>query len=311
MIVTGTILEGAEQVDKKETKQVVQFGVRIERQRLVDEPMMVGLKCTISNLPLGVCRKPKSSTTGLGLKLVELLEMWMPLQSMQKESVSVQQSKSKETVSGSLLKKKTWMTPKVSERSSLRFVEGLGLMVLDRGLDSCVHKTVFCKEKCYNKRYLRYPNFKHCQSKDSYGYEIAESSAFANLERVRLCSRGEPVKDKEDVKRIVKWAGSNPTTTFQIPTRCWREPEVGAYLKQEVLPNMRVLASIDPSNSLEEVSRLVEGGWSTMFFGNDIEPPVANSVKCPKTWAHKEKACASCVNGCFKRSQVHVWLKKH
>jgi len=80
------------------------------------------------------------------------------------------------------------------------------------------------------------------------------------------------------------------------------------------IKNIKVQASIDPSNSKEEVNSLIKKGWSTMFYGNDRMHPFVSkcdTIKCEKTWKKEKGHCAVCKNGCFNKKQSHIWLKKH
>jgi hypothetical protein len=128
--------------------------------------------------------------------------------------------------------------------------------------------------------------------------------------RVRACTRGEPFAVLEDLAKVLDIAKANPSRVFWCPTRAWRSPALRAALEPlRRVRNLRILASIDPSNTPEEVAGLVADGWSTMYFGDDTATD--GRIKCPKTWGHVKGACATCKNGCFSRAQVHVHLKKH
>jgi len=76
------------------------------------------------------------------------------------------------------------------------------------------------------------------------------------------------------------------------------------------VPNARVLASLDPSNTPEEIAD-ISGKWSTMFFGDDTPEAMSNRYACPKTHHHATGHCAKCLKGCFGKGRVDVHLKQH
>jgi len=132
--------------------------------------------------------------------------------------------------------------------------------------------------------------------------------------RVRLASRGECVADYSDIPKIKDIADKNPDRLFMLPTRAWRDSLLHAAFKSAVedLPNLRPLASLDPSNTDEEVEFLKDTGWSTMFYGNNMA--TKGRAKCPKTWTSSGKVkCQNCPsnNHCFSSKQVHIHLKQH
>ena len=134
-------------------------------------------------------------------------------------------------------------------------------------------------------------------------------------DRIRLMTRGEAFTCVLDIVKVYDLAMAMPDRQIWIPTRAWRTTA----LKNEIekllfnLPNVAVLASLDPSNTYAEKAMLKRDGWSTMFYGDDTE--TADRFKCPKTWGHIKRACAKCKNGCFKMIEkgvpVHVHLKQH
>jgi hypothetical protein len=83
---------------------------------------------------------------------------------------------------------------------------------------------------------------------------------------------------------------------------------------QDEFPNLRLLASTDPTTTEEEYESLVVEGWSTMFYGDPSGPAVPSGQKvfaCPKTFKKLKEHCAICKGGCFSAKQVHVHLKQH
>lgn len=211
---------------------------------------------------------------------------------------------------------KEYRSPKEITKKLIQVCDELGIAYLDRE-KSCPHKTYFCARHCYYNKFFRYPSTQKYLGKAGALWELMPSSAFAGHDRVRLCKVGDPFSALEDIERIFGWARENPDTLFKAPTRAWRNPEIRSALERaradkRVPKNLRILASLDPSNTKEEIELLHAAGWSTMFFGDDVEHPLNKKiVKCPKTWEHKKGACKQCANGCFGAKQAHVWLKKH
>ena len=205
------------------------------------------------------------------------------------------------------------------DRTVLRKVKDLGMWALDRGSGSCKFKTEFCTRTCYNNKFNMYPAFRAVWApggKDDQRWEKATSESFSDLDRVRLCTRGEAITCSEDIDRIAQWAKDNPDTLFWIPTRAWQSDSLLAEIeiKLKTLSNIRVLMSLDPSNTKEEWEKIKARGHSTMFYGNDAEHPLGDDnkiFKCTKTWKHLKDQCKTCNAGCFSKKQKHVWLKKH
>jgi hypothetical protein len=135
-------------------------------------------------------------------------------------------------------------------------------------------------------------------------------------DRIRFAAAGEALATPADVTRVESIIRTFPSILFWAPTRAWRSPALRDQIRKRLvtLRNARVLASLDPSNSLEEVAGLTSDGWSTMFFGTDrLEEgsPFRGRYPCPKTWEHRHEFCRECSKGCFREGQVHVHLKKH
>jgi hypothetical protein len=206
--------------------------------------------------------------------------------------------------------------------SEIRFCDDIGMFVWDRPRSaSCVHRTAFCNAHCYNGKLERIFKLAPKDARNEIWWkQVTGSQVKKTLDRkrketsrVRGCTRGENFKDNSDIDRIKDIAQANPERTFWLPTRAWRNPELRQRIQSELfgLPNVRIQASLDPSNSRQEVNQLILDGWSTMFFGNDDRAPIANSVKCQKTWDHVKGACRTCETGCFRNEQTHIWLKQH
>ena len=204
------------------------------------------------------------------------------------------------------------MRPLCTSRPLIRLCGSLGIHYVDRGKESCKWSTVYCAKHCYYRKFLRYPQMKGYLQRASFAWEYIEPSHLLNISRLRLCKVGDPFTNEYDINRIKALAQAAPNTLIWAPTRAWRSPILRELLKPSSLPiNLKVLASIDPSNTTEEVKSLQQDGWSTMFFGDDIRHPTGKSYKCPKTWQKIHKFCSRCTNGCFKNERVDVWLRKH
>jgi hypothetical protein len=135
-------------------------------------------------------------------------------------------------------------------------------------------------------------------------------------DRIRFAAAGEALATPADVTRVESIVRTFPSILFWVPTRAWRSPALRDPIRRRLvtLRNARVLASLDPSNTAEEVDGLASDGWSTMFFGLDrldVGSPFLGRYRCPKTWEHRHGFCRECTQGCFREGQVHVHLKKH
>jgi hypothetical protein len=134
--------------------------------------------------------------------------------------------------------------------------------------------------------------------------------------RIRFAAVGEALATPADVTKVESIIRTFPTTIFWAPTRAWRSPVLRDLIRERLmtLRNARILASLDPSNTAEEVDGLMSDKWSMMYFGNDS--PEEGSIfagwfRCPKTWQHRHGFCRVCSGGCFREGQSRVHLKKH
>ncbi len=207
---------------------------------------------------------------------------------------------------------------------SIRYCSGIGLYAIDRPRSSCVWKTSFCKEKCYNKKLYRiYKNMPGRDNKNEVYWQTLTGEKFKkdysrkrkNRDRFRFMTRGEGLQNFIDINRVKDICNANKEITFELPTRSWRNEEMRTAAEDQLMPieNLRLYASLDPSNSYGECMRMVERGWSTTFFGDDDHHFLGKeAIKCVKTW-HKEKKilCGTCQVGCWDPGQVHVWFKQH
>lgn len=208
-------------------------------------------------------------------------------------------------------------------QSELRWVDDIGMFAIDRSRTaSCVHRTSYCDEHCYNNP-IEVRFHKTIPEKDNRNdifWDWLDGKKLNDIlnrkrkptNRLRLCTRGEPLSTTNDVFKVLDFAIKNPGTQFWVPTRGWRDPLINALIKAELwdIPNISLLASIDPSNDDEEVELLKRAGWNTMFFGDDDKTD--GCFKCPKTHKHLNGHCDICKAGCFnKRKRVDVHLKEH
>jgi hypothetical protein len=219
--------------------------------------------------------------------------------------------------------------------STVRSCKDIGMWALDRSIeDSCVHRTVFCGEHCFN--FKLYAAFGHTmdpkdERNDAAWSNIDGASAEAlgaamarkrslSPDRFRLMTRGEAFKDATDIARVQTVAAAMPNRLIWIPTRAWMDTELRRLIDTEirdVVDNVVVLASLDPTNNAAQLDSLTRDGWSTMFFGEmpgGWSGPV-DGFKCPKTYRKIKGHCADCVGGCFAEKtigrRVDVLLKQH
>ena len=211
--------------------------------------------------------------------------------------------------------------------STIRFCADVGMYAYDRQISaSCVHATDFCKVNCFNDKLYRIYPAMHAKDvrNEEFWSQIGGAQVKRDLDRrkkqtarVRLMTRGEAFSDLGDVDKVRDILLGNPDTLFWIPTRAWRSPMIRLAIDSKVrrLPNARVLASMDPTNSVEDWEGLQLDGWSTMSFGENRAthtPDMSKRLfKCPKTFSHIKGACAVCKRGCFSDKQVNVHLKQH
>lgn len=210
-------------------------------------------------------------------------------------------------------------------KNTIRFCEDIGMYVIDRPRAfSCVHRTSFCEETCYNIKLERaFPKILERDKKNEDFWQNTDAFTMRKIlkrktkgtKRIRLCTRGEPFRDATDVKRIQEWVYINPEWTWWIPTRAWREPGLRESIELEImdaLPNARVMASIDPSTEESTHDFLYRKGWPRLYYGDNNYSSMYPTFRCPKTWKKLKGHCAVCKGGCFSngRAQV-VHLKQH
>lgn len=220
-----------------------------------------------------------------------------------------------------------------SNINALRYCADIDLWALDRGLKSCVFATDFCRQHCYNKKlYKVYPAMLGRDEQNdaywnsTYSWDIAQDigKAMAHKKgasnRFRFCTRGEALGTISDIIRVIILADTLPDVLFWVPTRSWRSVgkrtnSLGQHndmyallMKAKLLPNLRIMASIDPTTTTQELTTLKTHGWSTISFGVPVEE---RHFLCPKTHDGIKGACSTCQEGCFSSGQVNVHLKEH
>ncbi len=204
----------------------------------------------------------------------------------------------------------------------IRFCTDIGLFTMDRSPISCKWRTIYCSKHCYNnKLYCAFA--KGMRAKDArndaywdnyfYGKDIAGAldRKHKPTKRFRLMTRGEAISTTEDIPKIIDLLKTNRDRLIMIPTRAWRNATLRQLVRiiGKAFKNVRFLASIDPSNTGEEINGLIDEGWSTIFFGDDSR--VYGRFQCPKTWKHKKGHCSVCRKGCFSKDRVDIHLKQH
>lgn len=203
----------------------------------------------------------------------------------------------------------------------IKWVDGIGMYAFDLPRITCRFRTAFCNLNCYNQKFYRmYPRMiaydKACleawESCTLSDWILALERKRKSLARFRWATRGDICYSEKSITQVALIARHFRHTIFWIPTRSWRVPAMWAFARGAFcdLDNIRLMASVDPSNTPEEINGLEKAGISTLFFGNNSEIAQAGRIQCPKTWGHIEGSCGSC-NHCFGTEQIHIHLKKH
>lgn len=203
-----------------------------------------------------------------------------------------------------------------------RYNHDIGLFTLDRGTNTCKHATEFCAKHCYNRKlYLVFNKMYGRDIKNNKFWNEVQPEEIVTIlkrkrkpiNRIRLCSRGEPFADESDVWKIKSWLIELKKANIHvmIPTKAWRDNKLRKLIQKELFhfENAHILASLDPM-TLSDYHNLVSDNWSTTFFGDDhLDYP--NFYKCPKTWEKKKGYCLYCKDGCFSSKRVDVHFKQH
>lgn len=229
--------------------------------------------------------------------------------------------------------------------NTLRWCADIGMWSLDRPINdipntditgSCVNRTSFCDTTCYNlKLYRMFPamlakdirNEQFWQSLPTHYKGAKDNPSIQSLrekfknsrrqtKRVRLMTRGEGIKDKTDIARVQVLCMMFPDIIWWLPTRAWRNAELRRLIQQHLfrLPNLALNASLDPTNTENEIRQLTSDGWNTMFYGDDTRTTMQGQrmFKCPKTHKGLKNHCGICKGGCFsltsidRRTDVHL-----
>lgn len=210
-----------------------------------------------------------------------------------------------------------------------RYCEDIGMFVSDRPINdtenhkgSCLHKTDYCDETCYNvKLYKMYPNMAKRDDRCETIWQAIDRQAMPSFQaflkrkrkptkRMRHMSRGEAFSSVADVYRVREMLLAAPDTIFWIPTRAWRNPMLKLMIEQDImtLPNVAINASFDPSNTKEEWTMMEQSGWNIMFYGDDDLTTSPSSGKrmflCPKTHKKLKGHCIDCKAGCFAQTTI-------
>jgi len=208
-------------------------------------------------------------------------------------------------------------------RDTFRICPDIDLYTLDRGCGSCVHATPFCRKTCYKLKYYKmYPKaMRKRDRRNERMWDALTAERFAawaatrryEVDRFRWCTRGEPFATIDDVFKLRDVMQANASTDFWLPTRGWHNPQLRRPIVNMIrpLPNAFVMASVDPSDAPWKVRSLEDGGWSTMFYGDDSNDGRRGRVLCPKTWFKDSGlTCATC-GICWTKEQTHLHLKQH
>ena len=202
---------------------------------------------------------------------------------------------------------------------TVSFCKDIGMFTINRPVSSCTWRTSYCVH-CYNSRlYKIFPGMKIKDPYNESAWNVIDGKILNEVlnvkrkqtKRIRLMSRGEAFSNECDIERVKDILNNNKKRIFWVPTRAWRNEKMRKILESEIfnISNIRLMASIDPSNNNEEIASLINSGWSTMYYGNNTE--TEGRYICPKTHKKIKGHCATCRNGCFSKKQVHVHLKKH
>jgi len=118
--------------------------------------------------------------------------------------------------------------------SPIRFCKDIGMFAYNRSREiSCVHKTIFCDEECFNIKLekafghgIRPKDIRN----DAYWATLDGATVKSDLarkhkqtKRVRFMTRGEAFATLADVMKVRDILKTNPDTLFWIPTRGWRD----------------------------------------------------------------------------------------
>lgn len=206
----------------------------------------------------------------------------------------------------------------------MQWIRQIGMFAINRPISSCLHATAFCEAHCYARKfYRRFEDTMSASDKrltDEWAsLNATDVAAFLNTRytrpthRLRLCARGEPFADVDDIAKIAALLHALPDTLIWAPTRAWRSTALYDKLiaLRNAHSNLRLIASIDPTTTEPQYLRLKADARSTMYFGSPRHPFNFDAFRCPKTWKHINGHCAVCRSGCFSASPKDIHLKQH
>jgi hypothetical protein len=210
--------------------------------------------------------------------------------------------------------------PSVSKvASEIRWCSDIGMFCIDRPRTTCKHATSFCAKTCFNIKIEKYYNLSNKDIRNEiYWQQITGEQVAKTLDRkrnqtsrFRLMSRGEAISTTEDIPRIKSILEHNSNRLVWLPTRAWRKLSLREMIEHEIRPfsNVRLFASLDPSNTEHEKQDLINNNWSTMFYGDNDD--IRGRYLCPKTWNKQKGHCAICKHGCFFDQRIDIHLKQH
>ena len=197
----------------------------------------------------------------------------------------------------------------------IKWVPDIGMYAIDRPMKTCVWKSEWCGKHCYNIKFFKtFPkNMIPFETKAERSWDAFTPENFAEwlknvsrpVKRFRICTRGEPFTNLDDIIKIREIAHENQNIEFWIPTRAFSNDQMMVNIEYAFRGYWRakIMWSVDPCTN----TSLMDGShrpW--IIVGRD---DCGSPVKCPKTWEHVEGACGTCEIGCF--SGHDVLLKEH
>jgi hypothetical protein len=220
----------------------------------------------------------------------------------------------------------------------IRYVKDIGMYAFSRGCQTCKWQTEWCRRYCYNQKFYRVnPKLEGIDKEDNDFWRGSDSAEIVSAihkannyeypERFRFAVRGEIWLKRDDVEKVMLIIQQMPGTLVWIPTRAWRDYDMREWIGEMILPlpNARVVASLDPTNSRTQQDALLRLGWSVIFAGvnedgnqlllsedgGTTEGRLCGAFRCPKTWSHANGHCAVCEDGCFSKGPSLIHLKRH
>jgi len=159
--------------------------------------------------------------------------------------------------------------------------------------ECCPGATDWCKAECYAKR-IGDPVARIHRENSQAGADVPDLPTGTTICRPHVSG------DFDSVGYIERWiqiVSLNPSVTFWAYTRSWRVPELLPALERlRALPNMQLLASVDPTSELPPFH------WRYAWIEGDVridQAPGHSSLICPE----ERKRVANCeaCGFCFRR----------